>query len=525
MRVALGVAVSLGLAVTAWAQAAAPSAPSVAACTAVTKATIPGMTLVFTKSERLPAGPMPAQGQGPAPASGVSLPARCLVEGTIDRREADGGKVYGIGFALALPDDWNGRFLMQGGGGLNGRVAPPTGGVAAGNTPAIARRFAVVTTDTGHTGAGFDASFMADQQAALDFAYAANVRVALLARELIARYYGRPADHSYFTGCSTGGREGMIMAQRYPSFFDGIVSGAPAMRTGHSNLALRSAVAAITRAAPKDDQGRQNPAQAFSDGDRKAIVQGVLDACDAKDGLEDGMIFDTRACAFDPATLACKGAKVDGCLSEPQVTAIRTAFAGPKDSTGRQVYPGFFYDTGIAARQGIPGILSPGAGPPVPPPPGAGQSIDRDARAVDSDPLQLLVDTDTWTNLSTFASRGGKLMFFHGVSDPWFSARDTVEYYERLGSDNGGAAQIQNWSRLFLSPGMGHCGGGQSALDRFDMLTSIVDWVEKGTAPTSVVATGAAFPGRSRPLCAYPLVTRYKGSGDAQDANSFECRP
>jgi Tannase and feruloyl esterase len=511
----------LGLSSAAWSQ---PSQPSVEACTALANFQIPGMTLAFSKSERLAAGPMPALGPGPAAPSNVTLPAQCRVEGIIDRRQGAGGQTYGIGFALALPDNWNGRFLMQGGGGLNGRVAQPVGAAAAGDTPGLVRGFAVVSTDTGHQGAVFDASFMKDQQAALDFAYAANARVALLAKELIARYYGRPADRSYFAGCSTGGREGMVMSQRYPSYFDGIVAGAPAMRTGHSNLALRSMVAAISEIAPRDEQGRPVPAQAFSDGDRKTIIQGLLDACDANDGLKDGLIFDTRACRFDPAALACPGDKAEGCLSQPQIGAIKKAFAGPKDSSGRQVYPGFLYDTGITARQGIPGILSPGAGPPVPPPPGAGD-VDREARFADSDAQAILTDTASWTNLATFAQRGGKLIFYHGVSDPWFSAVDTIDYYDRLGASNGGADHVQGWSRLFLSPGMGHCGGGQGAFDRFDMLSAVVDWVEKSVAPTAVVATSPAQPGRSRPLCTYPQVARYKGTGDPQDARSFECRP
>ena len=444
----------------------------------------------------------------------------------IDRRTGVDGKRYGIGFAVALPDDWNGRLLMQGGGGLNGRVAPPVGGVAAGDTPALARGFAVVTTDTGHEGAVFDASFMRDQQAGLDFAYVAVGRVALAAKDVVARYYGRPAAKAYFAGCSTGGREGMLMAQRYPAYFDGIIAGAPAMRTGHSNLAVRAMRVAFNRLAPPDAAGKPQPALAFSDADRKAVVQGLLDACDANDGAKDGLIFDTRGCRFSPASLACKGPKADGCLSAPQVAAIEKAFAGPRDSKGRQVYPKFLYDTGIVtAGPGIPGILMPNAGSPVPPVPGFEQDVDAEARVAEEDAQQALTDTASWTNLSTFAGRGGKLLFFHGVSDPWFSAMDTVEYYERLGTTNGGADAVRGWSRLFLSPGMGHCGGGAGALDRFDLLTPLVEWVEKGTAPDAVPATGRSAPGRSRPLCAYPQHAHYKGTGDPEALASYECRP
>ena len=274
--------------------------------------------------------------------------AHCRVDAVIDRRTGVDGKRYGIGFAVALPDDWNGRLLMQGGGGLNGRVAPPVGATAAGDTPALARGFAVVTTDTGHEGAVFDACFMRDQQAALDFAYVAVGRVALAAKAVVARFYGRPAAQAYFTGCSTGGREGMLMTQRYPGYFDGIIAGAPAMRTGHSNLAVRAMRVAFNRLAPRDAAGqaaaRAGVLRRRSQGRRPVACSPRATPTTA---LKDGLIFDTRGCRFSPAALACKGPKADGCLSAPQVAAIERAFAGPRDSKGRQVYPRFLYDTGI----------------------------------------------------------------------------------------------------------------------------------------------------------------------------------
>jgi len=208
--------------------AAQERARSAEACTALASMQFPGFALSAVKGQRVAAGPAPAPFPG-APA-GATLPAHCRFDAVIDRRTGADGKSYGIGFAIAMPDDWNTRLLMQGGGGLNGRVAPPVGAVAAGDVPALARGFAVVTTDTGHEGAVFDASFMQDQQAALDFAYVAVGRVALAAKDVVARYYGIPAAKSYFAGCSTGGREGMLMTQRYPGYFDGVIAGAPAMR-------------------------------------------------------------------------------------------------------------------------------------------------------------------------------------------------------------------------------------------------------------------------------------------------------
>ena len=459
-------------------------------------------------------------------AVGVAVPAFCHVEGVIDQRTGAEGKPYGIGFALALPDQWNGRFLFQGGGGLNGSVPLPLGSQAAGETPALARGFAVVSTDSGHKGGGFDGSFFRDQQASLDFYYVAIGRVAHLAKEMIATYYGRAAEHSYFDGCSTGGREAMIMSQRYPDYFDGIVSGDPAIRTGHSNLALGFMAAVFDQAAPKDDSGKPDPKKTFSPSDRKLIVGSLLQACDAKDGLKDGMIFNQRGCDFDPAALVCAGAKNDTCLSKAQVDTLKTAFAGPKSASGASIYPGFPFDGGIGDPGFIPGLLN---GPVIPVATGADFAHfdpDREAARVDDDATARLGDS-LWTNLTTFAGHGGKLLFYHGLSDPWFSPLETLRYYEKMAKDTGGepvSSSIASWSRIYMVPGMGHCQGGTATLDRFDMLSAVVDWVEKGVAPDRVVATGPAFPGRSRPLCPYPQHAEYSGHGDSNDASNFVCQ-
>jgi feruloyl esterase len=210
-----------------------------------------------------------------------------------------------------------------------------------------------------------------------------------------------------------------------------------------------------------------------------------------------------------------------------QADALEKGFAGPKDSKGRQVYPGFLFDTGIAATQGIAGLLHGGQSPVGPGFTQMTMDVDQAVERALADPAEGLSSTSRWTNLNTFAgpAHNGKLLFFHGVSDPWFSALDTVDYYERMTKANGGPEQVRNWSRLFLAPGMGHCGGGTAALDTFDALTAMVEWVEKGTAPASIPATGRAFPGRSRPLCAYPTYAHYKGQGSTDDAANFECRP
>jgi tannase/feruloyl esterase len=504
--------------------ASAQTTRDATACSALTSLKIPGLDLSITKAEWFAAGSPPPRGGPGAPANRIKLPAYCRLDGVLDRRTGADGKPYGIGFALALPGEWNGRFLFQGGGALNGSVQPPLGATASGGTPALARGFAVVSTDTGHTGQnGFDSSFMAEQQAALDFAYQAVGRIAVVAKQIIAQHYSKPPDRSYFAGCSTGGREAMLMAQRHPTFFDGIISGAPAMRTSFSGIGDEWVATQLNTLAPKDEKGQPMTRQALSDGDKKTVIEGFLNACDAGDGLKDGIVFNTNACKFDPKALVCKGPKADGCLSAEQAAALEKGFAGPKDSRGRQVYPGFLFDTGIAATQGIPGLLHGGRNPVGPGFSATTMDVDARAAAAAADSGGALAATSSWTNLNTFSNHGGKLMFFHGVSDPWFSALDTIDYYERMTKANGGPAAVNNWSRLYLAPGMGHCSGGEATLDNFDLLTALVEWVEKGTSP-SVTATGRAFPGRSRPLCAYPQHAHYKGQGDPEKAESFECR-
>jgi len=460
---------------------AAPLASAVQPCAGLTNFSLPGHRVVIRAAKDLPA------------------PDHCRVDGVLDERTGRDGKKYVIGFAVALPKDWNGRFLFQGGGGLNGSVQPPLGAAYAGDRSALARGFAVASTDSGHQGAGFDGSFFADQQAALNFLYQAVGEVTVVAKAIVAKHYGKPQEHSYFVGCSTGGREAMLMSQRFPDYYDGIVAAAPAARTSFSNLGLRYATAQL-HAAP------------LSDADRKLVIDGVLKSCDALDGAEDGFIFAPQKCQFDPGTLP---------LSEAQVKAIRAIMQGPRNSAGLQVYPGYFYDTGIANTQGLPGIL---AGPMIPEGKPVGTSFDVDAAAAEAmDARAMVGDSSAWTNLSTFRGHGGKLIFLHGLSDPWFSAKESVRYYEQLGRDNA-EAPLADWSRLFLVPGMGHCGGGARTLDQVDLVSALVDWVELNRAPEKVIATGKSAPGESRPLCPYPRHAHFTGTGDAHVAASYECR-
>ncbi len=516
---------TLAIASSAYGQGAGDIAP-VQKCADLVNFKVPGTNVQVTRAEEVPAAPPGTIRAGFGPDTiPVAIPGYCRADGVIDPRTGADGKSYAIGFEIALPDNWNGRFLFQGGGGLNGSISPPLGAQAAADNPALARGFAVVSTDTGHKGAVFDPSFQKDQIAALDFDYIAVGRMTILSKEIVAHYYGQPAKHSYYDGCSTGGREAMLMTQRYPIYFDGVISGDPAMRTGYSNIGLGYARAVFSAVAPKDASGKPDPAKLFSDGDKKLLADSIMKSCDEKDGVKDGMILNPEACRYDPAVLQCKGAKTETCLTSQQVGSLQKAFAGPKDSHGNQVYSRFPWESGYLQGSGGPfSSFLPNSGPnilaAVAPPPDV--DVDKLVAGVLANENQALTDT-TWTNLSSFFGHNGKLIFYHGTADPVFSPFDTLAYYTKMADTNGGLDSVMNSSRFFFVPGMNHCGGGPAALDKFDMLGAIVDWAENGKAPDTVIATGKPFPGRTRPLCAYPKHAQYKGSGNIEDAASFEC--
>ena len=519
-------ALLLGGAILLLGNAAADSPPSTvvtqrvaAQCVAMANAAF-GKDVAITSATHLgasAAGAAPVPGDfGPSPA----LPAYCKVEGIINQRIGAEGKEYGIRFAIALPDDWNGRFLLQGGGGLNGFVIPPTGPVASDGRPALARGFAVISSDSGHQGAVFDASFMADQRAALDFAESSVRTVALMGKRITAEYYGTEIGHSYMTGCSTGGREGMLALQRYPELFDGILIGAPAMRAGDSNLAIENTQVLLNQVAPKDAQGKPDIGALLTPAVRDTILEGLLAQCDGLDGLEDGMIENVAQCRFDPKKLVCKPGQSKSCIGAPLAAALEKAFAGPFDKAGYPIYAPNPFDTGIVDMRS--GYLPTGAPGPLGPA-SVATSIDLDARIhqIRNDAVGRLTDTNYWTNLNTYLDRGGKVLFFHGVSDFWFSPLATWDWYERAAATNGTA--FTDASRFYMVPGMFHCQGG-NAFDQFDMLSSLVDWVERDKAPQAVIAhRSAPSAEKSRPLCPYPSYAAYEG-GDRDKASSFSCR-
>jgi feruloyl esterase len=501
----------------AWTQAPAAAQDIDKRCAAMAQTAF-GETVKIISAKHMgetPAGT--AQPGGPPLAS--ALPPHCRVDGIINERKGAGGKSYGIGFAIALPDDWNGRFLLQGGGGLNGSVNPPIGPVASGTRPALARGFAVISHDSGHKGPVFDSSFKADQRADLDFSEASVRTVAELGKAMTQRFYDKKIDHSYMTGCSTGGREAMLASQRYPELFDGIIAGAPAMRTGDSNLGVEYTQVLFNQAAPKGADGKPIISQVITPADRKTILTGILNQCDALDGLKDGMIENVAQCRFDPKKLQCKAGKSDDCLSSGQVTALEKGLAGPRDKAGYAIYAPMAADTGIMAT---PIGYLPTGGPGPFGPPSTATQIDLDARIHDirNDAGQRLTDTNYWTNLNTYLDKGSKILFFHGVSDFWFSPFATWDYYERAAKTNGKA--FTDASRFYMVPGMLHCRGGNS-FDEFDLLGPLVDWVEKGKAPEAVTAARSTAPAETRPLCPYPSHAAYV-KGDVKQAGSFMCK-
>jgi feruloyl esterase len=478
--------------------------------------------------------------------TGDFLGGHCVVTGSRDARTGVDGKPCAIGFELSLPDRWNGRFLYLGGGGNDGtlRDTSLSSSISVGTPSPLGQGYAVVSADGGHQGTS--ASFGADPQARIDHAYNAHDKTAQSAKALIEWRYGKAPNYAYFSGCSGGGRQGMMFSQRFPSYFDGITAGAPAMRVSSgATVAAMWNNRKFSDVAPLGTDGQPVLSQALSNSDLTLVANAVLAACDAGDGVVDGMVQNTQACSFDPAVLQCTGAKNDSCISAAQVGALKDVFSGPKNTAGQALYAGQPWDPGIrdsgwrAWTLGTSTTATPNSRyitlmldalrnefftPPDP-------TFNALAFNFDTDPARMaafsaVYDSYSDDRLAAYKARGGKLLFIHGMADPIFSAKDTVDYYQRLAANNGGVAATQGFARNFLVPGMAHCSGGP-ATDTYDSLQAMVDWVEKGVAPDTIAArasaTNAYFPNRTRPLCAYPKFAKYKGTGSIEDAANFSC--
>lgn len=501
---------------------AAGTSAHAASCEALSKISLPGVEITSAAAQKeqvLPPDPNSAMtGAAPHP---VQVGAHCLVEGTIGAREGVNGK-YGIRFQMRMPEKWNGRFLFQGGGAMDGFIAPAVGMIpSTGSTakPAIERGYAVVSMNGGHDGPTGDFGF--DQQARLDFAYEAIGKVTDMAKTLIHDYYKEAPKKSFFMGCSNGGREAMLAAQRYPTEFDGIVVGDPGFHLSAAAVAQAWDVEKLMAIAPKGVLS-----QALTPDDMNLVAKAVLDKCDALDGSKDGVVAAPSQCHFDIESLRGK-------LSDKKIDALAAVMEGAKGASGQSLYSDWPYDPGIASpgwrvwklgfsptqqSDALNMLIGPQSLPKLfmtPPQADMPKKLDFDALAKNVSQVGGYFDA-TMTYMSTFAKHGGKMIIFQGMADPVFSANDIERWYKNATAQTG-----NDFARLYMVPGMNHCGGGP-AFDNFDPLTALENWEDKGKAPVSIAATGKAFPKRSMPICAYPKEARLTGD-DPNSVKSYTC--
>ncbi len=492
---------------------------------------------------------------------GKAVPEHCLVSGTMfDRVSPVDGQSYAIGFEMRLPKAWNGRFYYQANGGIDGIVRTATGTTGdAQVTGALDQGFAVLSSDAGHS-ISRGPLFGLDPQARLDYGYQAVGKLTPMAKEAIRLAYGKAPDRSYIGGCSNGGRHTLVAAARYADQYDGYLLGAPGFNL--PKAALANIYGAQRYATVATDPADLN--SALTGEERTLISNAVLARCDALDGLSDGMVQDTGACQaefdLERDVPTCSGARDGSCLTSGQKSVVADIFRGATTSDGSPFYAGFPFDSGFGSSNVAfweffaPINLDSGAVgfifkvPPADPATFSGPDFALNAD-IDTLVAEIGASDATYTEssldfmrppnpteLSALKNRGAKMIVYHGVSDAIFSVDDTTAWYEGLAAANGGDAS--DFARFFRVPGMNHCDSGP-ATDQFDALSALVNWVEQGVAPERIVATvrgsgNAAVENedlpadwaadRSRPLCPYPKVARYDGSGDPEVADSFSCR-
>lgn len=530
----------------------------------------------------------------PAGSSGqtVTNPEYCKVLGTLNpRTSAVDGRPYGIKFEMRFPTRWNGRFFHQPNGGLDGVVTPAVGDILGGGqaTSGTTKGFVTLSSNAGHDGvtaqAGVDANirggvFGLDPQARLDYGYNAVAQLTPMAKSLIKAYYGKGPDKSYIVGTSNGGRHAMVAASRFGDQYDGYLVGSPGFNLPKAALAqlwganqLKTIATPFT-SGPKT--GLPDVSTAFTTArDLKLVSDTIVAKCDALDGVADHMVNDLLACqsVFNVATdiPTCTGAADGTCLTSGQKTVLANMHAGAKNTAGTALYTNFLWSEGIASAGWMGWKAGNATGPRDPlsvgfvftTPPvstavltGVGPSIlnyvfgfnfDTDAPKIfakDSVYTQSAMEFMPPPDLSMakMVAHHGKMILVHGAADPVFSVNDTIQWYQSFKTTHGASAT--DIARLFIVPGMGHSRGGL-ATDHYDMVDALVNWVEKGVPPESVIATARGAAGnivsatkpttnaeipsswaanRTRPLCPYPAVARYKGTGDVEVASSFVCQ-
>ncbi len=487
-------------------------------CAAVMNIDLNGVTdgtVTITSATVLPAGTVVGQNKLPAPV--------CDVKGTI----GPGASL----FELQLPTQgWTQRYLQAGCGGLCGNLSV-NAPMASTCVPVTNGQIAMAATDMGHEGLN-DGSWALSPQAKLDFAYRAEHATAQVSKAIINRFYARPAKYSYFDGCSDGGREALMEAQRFPDDFDGIAAGAPA-----NDLLVQNTFHHAWPAAVNVDP---NTGKYILLADKLPLIHAaVLAACDGLDGVTDGVIDNPQVCRFNPSTMLCaKNQASSTCLSQAEVDVVRAIHDGATDSRGihleqpvsrewgSELNWSLFIPATDAGPSGTINFVLPflkyldyfNASYPSATITDLKFTVDSFLKTVQTSNYLAATDPD----LSPFARRGGKLILWHGLEDQHITPRGTIEYYEQMKNVMGGE-NVDRFTRLYLFPGVAHCGGGNGP-NTFDIVTSVMAWVETGTKPGTIVASIVDSSGqatRTRPVFPYPAVAQYTGSGSTDDAANF----
>lgn len=489
------------------------SAARATTCESLATLALPETIITLAKSQ--PAGTFaaPKPFDSPEP-SFENLPAFCRVAGEIKPT-----KDSNIKFELWMPlSGWNSKFIGLGNGNWAGVISYPSMGEM------LRRGYAPASTDTGHEGNGEDASFaLGHPEKVIDFGYRAVHEMTVKAKAILTAYYGVAPKHSYWNGCSLGGKQGLTEAQRFPHDYDGIIAGAPA------NFFTNLVVAAMWNASAT----RPNPAGYVPPEKLPLLHKAVLDTCDGLDGVKDGVLEDPKRCHFDPKVLLCKGADSPNCLTAAQVDAAKKIYGGPKNPrTDEQISPGL--EPGSETGWGL---FAVGPEPPVitshfkyivfknPNWDYRTLNFDTDVALAQKADNGILTGSDP--NLKEFFVQGGKLLLYHGWADPAIAPQTTINYYESVVAAMGASDKVQDFARLFMVPGMSHCNGGDGPFD-FKELSALEQWIEEGKAPDRIIAahltdSTPARPDRTRPLCPYPRVAKYKGSGSTDEAFNFVC--
>ena len=494
-------------------------------CEGLKSLALPGATI--TVAEMVPAGPFtppPPGAGGPPPPGGpvaagpggrgggpaappLLLPAHCRVAAVL-KPSPDSE----IAMEAWLPaQNWNGKFQAVGNGGWAGVISYPA--MAA----ALQEGYATASTDTGHKG-GNALFAIGHPEKVVDFAYRAVHETTVKAKALVAAFYDRAPRLSYWNGCSTGGRQGLMSAQKYPEDFDAIIAGAPANYQTHLHTwDLGVAIPTL-----------KEPASAVPAAKLALLNKAALESCDAKDGVQDGLINDPRACRFDPAVLLCKGAESDHCLTTLQLESVKRMYSAAKTRTGQYDFPG--KDPGSETGWNVI------SGGPQPPGVSVGSfqvayndaswdwrtfELDRDLKVVDEKVGSIVNAVNP--DLAAFKARGGKLLLYHGWNDTAISAGNSIDYYQSVLKKMG--SKQDDWIRLFMAPGMQHCGNGPGP-NQVNYMAVIERWRESSIAPDQIVASHVTNNrvDMTRPWCPYPQIAQYKGTGSTNDAANFVCR-